>query len=111
MSSSHGTLADSDIICLRLSRGYPWTSQPLTDAYSLLGVILHPASEAAVARMINGYLYFKIGASWGGYESLVTPSYPARVRTVVPWTETGFVLRYSGSWIPPFAAGGVGGQW
>jgi cysteine-S-conjugate beta-lyase len=43
--------------------------------------------------MINGYRYFKIGASWGGYESLVTPSYPAHVRTVVPWTETDFLLR------------------
>ncbi len=63
-------------------------------ACSLFGVVLHTDSEAAVAQMVDGYQYFKIGASWGGYESLVIPAYPAQLRTVVPWTETGFVLRY-----------------
>jgi cystathionine beta-lyase len=44
--------------------------------------------------MVEGYRYFKIGASWGGYESLVIPAYPGEIRTAVPWTEPGFVLRY-----------------
>ena len=44
--------------------------------------------------MVEGYRYFKIGASWGGYESLVIPAYPGEFRTAVPWTEPGFVLRY-----------------
>ena len=74
--------------------GHALWQRDFTGACSLFGVILHTASEVAVARMINGYRYFKIGASWGGYESLVTPSYPARVRAAVPWTETGFMLRY-----------------
>ena len=56
--------------------------------------MLHTTAEKAVARMVDGYRYFKIGSSWGGYESLVVPAYPATLRTVVPWRETGFVLRY-----------------
>ena len=63
-------------------------------ACSLFGVVLYTTSEQAVARMVDGYRYFNIGASWGGYESLVIPAYPTRLRTAVPWTETGFVLRY-----------------
>lgn len=63
-------------------------------ACSLFGLIFHTDSQQAIARMIDGYRYFKIGASWGGYESLVLPAYPAKVRTAVPWTETGYVLRY-----------------
>jgi cystathionine beta-lyase len=74
--------------------GHALWQRDFTGACSLFGVILHTESETAVARMVNGYQYFKIGASWGGYESLVTPAYPARVRTAVPWTESGFVLRY-----------------
>lgn len=63
-------------------------------ASSLFGVILHTASEGAVARMVDNYRYFKIGASWGGYESLVIPAFPARIRSAAPWTEAGYVLRY-----------------
>ncbi|MGQ4809590.1 Cystathionine beta-lyase MetC [Candidatus Entotheonellaceae bacterium PAL068K] len=70
-----------------------WT-RDFSGACSLFGVVLHTASETAVAQMVDGYRYFKIGASWGGYESLVIPAYPAQLRTAVPWTEPGFVLRY-----------------
>lgn len=44
--------------------------------------------------MLDGFHLFKIGASWGGYESLVIPAYPSKIRTAVPWTEPGFVLRF-----------------
>jgi cystathionine beta-lyase len=74
--------------------GHDLWQRDFSGACSLFGVILHTTSEPAVAQMIDGYRYFKIGASWGGYESLVVPTYPAELRTVVPWTETGFVLRY-----------------
>jgi cystathionine beta-lyase len=74
--------------------GHALWQRDFTGACSLFGVVLHSTSETAVARMVDGYRYFKIGSSWGGYESLVVPAYPATLRTVVPWEETGFVLRY-----------------
>jgi cystathionine beta-lyase len=74
--------------------GHTLWKRDFTGACSLFGVVLHTDNEIAVARMVDGYRYLKIGASWGGYESLITPAYPARLRTAVPWTDTGFVLRY-----------------
>jgi cystathionine beta-lyase len=60
---------------------------------SLFGVLLHTASEQAVAAMIEGFRLFKIGASFGGFESLVLPARPAENRTVRPWREPGVLLR------------------
>jgi len=63
-------------------------------------LLVHTAREPSATtvlcppRSIMPQRYFKIGASWGGYGSLVTPAYPTRVRLAVPWTETGFILRY-----------------
>ena len=74
--------------------GHAIWQRDFTGACSLFGVVLHTADDGAVARMVDGYRYFKIGASWGGFESLVIPAYPAQLRTAVAWTEPGFVLRY-----------------
>ncbi len=43
--------------------------------------------------MIDGLKLFAMGFSWGGYESLIVPSDPARARTAVPWTAPGQLLR------------------
>ena len=74
--------------------GHAIWKRDFTGACSLFSIVLHTDDEAAVARMVNAYRYFRIGASWGGFESLVIPAYPAQLRTAVPWTECGFVLRY-----------------
>jgi cystathionine beta-lyase len=34
-----------------------------------------------------------MGYSWGGYESLCLPINPAKIRTAVPWTAPGHMLR------------------
>ena len=60
-------------------------------ASSLFGVLLRTSSERAVAAMVDGLRLFKIGASFGGFESLVVPVRP--VRTARPWRESGFLLR------------------
>jgi cysteine-S-conjugate beta-lyase len=60
-------------------------------ASSLFGVLLRTSSERAVATMVDGFRLFKIGASFGGFESLVVPARP--VRTARPWREPGFLLR------------------
>lgn len=59
---------------------------------SLVGVALHTTSEPAVAAMLEGMALFKIGASFGGFESLIIP---ARLpeRSVRPWREPGTLLR------------------
>ena len=59
---------------------------------SLFGVLLHTDSMDAVGRMVDGFRLFKIGSSFGGYESLV--ALPAPERTVRPWHEPGILLRF-----------------
>jgi cystathionine beta-lyase len=74
--------------------GHHLWQRDFTGASSLFGVLLHETSEEAVARMVDNYRYFKIGASWGGFESLVIPADPAAYRTAPPWNESGCLLRY-----------------
>jgi cysteine-S-conjugate beta-lyase len=74
--------------------GHHLWKRDFTGASSLFGVLLQETSEEAVARMVDNYRYFKIGASWGGFESLVIPADPAACRTAQPWNESGFLLRY-----------------
>jgi len=57
------------------------------------GIILHEHDRTKIARMLNGFKLFKMGASWGGYESLCFPEQPGASRTAEPWTEKGFSLR------------------
>jgi len=58
---------------------------------SLFGVVLRTDSDRAVAAMLDGMRLFKIGASFGGFESLIVRQRPER--TVRPWREPGALLR------------------
>jgi cystathionine beta-lyase len=60
---------------------------------SLFGVLLHTSHEPAIAAMVDGLQLFKIGASFGGFESLITSPRPESNRTVRPWKPEGFLLR------------------
>jgi cystathionine beta-lyase len=60
-------------------------------ASSLFGVLLRTRSERAVAAMVDELRLFRIGASFGGFESLIVPARPQR--TARPWREPGFLLR------------------
>ena len=73
--------------------GHSLWKRDFEGASSLFGLALHTADEAAVARMVNGLELFRIGSSWGGYESLVAYNRMPIPRTVIPWTETPSLLR------------------
>lgn len=60
-------------------------------ASGLFAVILRPASEQALAAMLDGLKRFGMGYSWGGFESLAVPFTP--IRSVTPWTPEGPALR------------------
>ena len=76
--------------------GHALWKRDFTGACGLFGVVLaQPHAPSAVAAMIDGYDWFGIGASWGGFESLVIPTFPERLRTAVPWTAPGPTLRYA----------------
>ncbi len=64
-------------------------------ASSLFGAVLDPKyGRSRVEAMLNGLELFGMGASWGGYESLVIPTHPHKNRTATEWTEPGQCLRF-----------------
>ncbi|WP_316674648.1 cystathionine beta-lyase [uncultured Tolumonas sp.] len=44
-------------------------------------------------KMLDDMSIFKLGYSWGGYESLVVPIQPQRDRSVTAWPYKGFAFR------------------
>jgi cystathionine beta-lyase len=59
---------------LSVDPGHAIWKRDFTGASGLFGVVLKPASDAAVAAMLDGLKLFSLGYSWGGFESLVVPS-------------------------------------
>jgi len=58
----------------------------------LFGVELKPAPDKAMSAFFNGFEHFGLGFSWGGFESLVTPS--DIKRTAKPFVHEGPVIRF-----------------
>jgi len=61
----------------------------------LFSVVLKPASEAALAAMLDGLELFGLGYSWGGYESLAVPVDCTATRTATPFAPGGPMVRFS----------------
>jgi cystathionine beta-lyase len=43
--------------------------------------------------MLDGMTLFGMGASWGGFESLLIPTWPEQNRTATKWTAEGQTMR------------------
>ena len=74
--------------------GHDIWKRDFTGSSGLFGVILKEGySKQAVAAMLDGLELYAMGFSWGGYESLILPIYPATARTVTTWPHKGPCLR------------------
>lgn len=62
-------------------------------ASGLFGVVLNACTDKQFAAMLDHMDLFKLGYSWGGYESLVVPTYPSDLRSAVSWDAPGPSLR------------------
>lgn len=63
-------------------------------ACGLMGAVFRAdVSEQQVAALIDRTRLFGIGFSWGGYESLILPTFPARYRSVQPEKWQASMLR------------------
>jgi cystathionine beta-lyase len=74
-------------------RGHALWTRDFRRASGLFGIVLEPVDAAAVARMLDGLRLFGLGWSWGGFESLLIPTWPERARTVTTWNPGGPTLR------------------
>ena len=60
----------------------------------LFSIVLREGySDDDLARMIDGLKLFGLGASWGGYESLVIHQKPEQFRTATGWSGPGLLVR------------------
>lgn len=74
--------------------GHEIWKRDFTGASSLFSIVFEPCSRAAVAAFVDGLELFGLGASWGGYESLILPFQPAAHR-VAPhrWSPDAAAVR------------------
>jgi cystathionine beta-lyase len=73
--------------------GHALWQRDFSGTCGLFGVVLKTDSAKALAALIDGLELFGIGASWGGYESLVMPMNPGELRTATPWPHRGRAFR------------------
>lgn len=76
---------------LETDPGHALWKRDFTGACGLFGVVMQPASDAAIAAFVDGLRLFGIGYSWGGFESLIVPAHIRR--TARPFAAEGPVLR------------------
>ena len=77
------------------SPGHALWKRDFRAASGLFGVVLQPIDATRIARMLDGLRLFGLGWSWGGYESLVIPTWPERSRTATTWDASAPTLRFA----------------
>lgn len=73
--------------------GHALWKRDFTGACGLFGFVLRNSDQKALAAMMNGLTLHGMGFSWGGYESLLIPTAPEKVRTATNWDVGGQCMR------------------
>lgn len=76
--------------------GHSIWKRDFNGASGLFGVLLDPMSAAERSAFFNGLQLFKMGASWGGFESLMVPAWPPPVRSCSPVEEGSLIRVHAG---------------
>lgn len=74
--------------------GHTLWKRDFEGAAGLLTIVLNDCPKDAVAAMIDDYEHFKLGGSFGGYESLVLPVRVDALRTATNWDPGGPAVRF-----------------
>jgi len=75
------------------SRGHELWQRDFTGACGLFGVVLKPVAKARVDAMLDDLQLFKMGWSWGGFESLIIPANIERAKRTIRQDVRGPYLR------------------
>ncbi len=73
--------------------GHSLWKRDFLGASGLFGFVLRPCTRTQLAAMLDSMELFGMGASWGGYESLLIPTDPAQIRTATTWAPGGQTMR------------------
>jgi cystathionine beta-lyase len=73
--------------------GHAIWKRDFTGASGLFGIVLNACTDRQFAAMLDDMKLFRLGYSWGGYESLMVPTFPSDLRTAQIWEAPGPSLR------------------
>ncbi|MFN3371553.1 MAG: cystathionine beta-lyase [Sphingomonadaceae bacterium] len=75
--------------------GHATWRRDFSGAAGLFGLVLKVGSRADAGLFCDQLRHFGIGYSWGGYESLIIPTSPEKLRRVTRFEAAGLSLRLS----------------
>ena len=75
------------------NENYEFWNKYFSGSTGLFSFILKEKSKTKIYKMINNLKLFKLGFSWGGYESLILPVFPKTERKISKLKEKGILLR------------------
>ena len=73
--------------------GHALWQRDFTGASGLFGFVLDIAEEKPLAAFVDDLQFYGMGASWGGFESLILPTQPENSRTATKWDAGGQTMR------------------
>jgi cystathionine beta-lyase len=73
--------------------GHALWQRDFQGASGLFGFVLEARGPETTRDFFNRLQLFGMGGSWGGYESLLIPTWPERNRKVRPWQPGGQTMR------------------
>lgn len=73
--------------------GHDVWARDFAGSSGLFSIVLKRGEYPDTAAMVDQMRLFKMGFSWGGYESLILPSDPSGSRSATKWEASGPVLR------------------
>lgn len=73
--------------------GYKIWKRDFKGASGLFSITLKNTNKNLVYKMLNNLQLFNMGFSWGGYESLILPINPEKIRETYKWNNKGMTLR------------------
>jgi len=78
---------------LKGAAGHDLWKRDFSGASGLFSIVLAGGKLADIGTMVDDMQLFKLGLSWGGFESLIYPSDPSRARDVNKWDAPGPLVR------------------
>ncbi|GLS84261.1 cystathionine beta-lyase [Paraferrimonas haliotis] len=74
--------------------GHGFFERDFSGSNGLFSFVLKRGSKAATNAMVNGTKHFKMGYSWGGFESLILANHGVvNLRTATQWQQQGPLIR------------------
>ena len=73
--------------------GHKIWKRDFSGSSGLFSFIIKKVQSEKVENMLNNFQYFKMGFSWGGFESLILQSDPAKIRSAMKWRNPGLLFR------------------